>query len=61
MEPIKGTNVSLAIAEIAVKYLDDANKLDTARASLVLDAVRQTGAQIVELLEGLGENIDTYV
>lgn len=61
MEPIKGTNVSLAIAEIAVKYLEDADKLDTARASMVLDTVRQSGARIVELLEGLGENIDLYV
>jgi hypothetical protein len=58
MDPVRGTNASLAIAEIAAKYLEDANKLNAAKSHLFLDTLRQTGAQIVQLIEGLGENVD---
>lgn len=61
MEPIQGTNVSLAIAKIAAKYLEHANNLDAARTRLLLDTMRQAGTQVVQLIEGLGENIDLYV
>jgi hypothetical protein len=60
MEPIQGTNASLAVAEIAAKYLEDADNLDAAKTHLFLDAMRQAGAQIVQLIEGLGENVDLY-
>ncbi|MEA2100962.1 MAG: hypothetical protein U9P80_00095 [Thermodesulfobacteriota bacterium] len=60
MEPIQGTNNALALIKIATEYMDTASKLDMAQAGLVLDAARDTGAQLVELLEGLGENIDLY-
>jgi len=61
MNPIQGTNVSLAIAQIAARYAQDASNLDAARTGMLMDTMRETGAQIVELLEGLGENIDLYV
>lgn len=60
MEPIQGTNVSLAIAQITAKSLENANELNSARAGMLLDAMRMSGEQIVGLLEGLGENIDLY-
>ncbi|HHO76513.1 MAG TPA: hypothetical protein ENN05_08820 [Deltaproteobacteria bacterium] len=61
MDPIQGTNNSLALVEIACRYMEDANNLSTAKAKLVLDAVRNAGSQVVALLEGLGENIDLYI
>jgi len=61
MDPVQGTNNSLAIALIAAKYLQDAHQLSAAKAELVLDAVKDSGALMVQLLEGLGENIDLYV
>ncbi len=60
MEPIRGVNNSLAIALIAAQYMEDASKLDTAKAKLALDAMKDGGEMIVKLLEGLGENIDLY-
>ena len=61
MDPIQGTNNSLALAQIAVQYLQDANNLSMAKADLLLDAVKDSGSQIVALIEGLGENIDRYI
>jgi len=61
MDPIQGTNISLALIQIAAQYMEDANHLSAARANLVLDAVKDAGSLVVELLEGLGENIDLYV
>lgn len=61
MDPIQGTNCSLELAKIAAQYMEDANSLDMARAEMVLDTIRDVGSQLVELLEGLGCNIDLYI
>lgn len=61
MDPIQGTNNSLALALIATQYLEDAQNLSAAKADLILDAVKDAGSQVVELLEGLGGNIDRYI
>ena len=61
MDPIQGTNNSLAVAKIAAQYMEDANNLSTAQADLLLDALKDEGAQLVALIEGLGENIDVYI
>ena len=60
MDPIQGTNCSLELAMIAAQDMNDANNLDTARAETVLDTIRDMGSQLVELIEGLGSNIDLY-
>lgn len=60
MDPIQGTNNSLAMALIAVKYLEDAQQLSAARAGMMLDAAKEAGELVVQLIEGLGENIDLY-
>ena len=60
MDPIQGTNNSLAIALIAAKYLGNAQQLSVAKAGMMLDAVKETGELVVQLIEGLGENIDLY-
>lgn len=48
------------MALIAVKYLEDAEQLSAARAGMVLDTVKEAGELVVQLIEGLGENIDLY-
>lgn len=60
MDPIKGTDVSLAIAKIAIQAMADRGKIGMATTKLALDSMRDTGQQIVAMLEGLGQNIDTY-
>ncbi|HNY66618.1 MAG TPA: hypothetical protein PKM41_14380 [Deltaproteobacteria bacterium] len=60
MDPIKGTDVSLAVAKIAIEHAGDVNRLEMAKAGLVLDAVKENGARLVELLENLGQNVDLY-
>jgi hypothetical protein len=60
MDPIYGTNASLAMAQIAIKAAGDADNLEMAQAHLVLDAMKDSGAQIVKLLENLGQNVDLY-
>lgn len=60
MDPIQGTNNSLALVEVASRYLEDANNLSMAKADLILDALKDAGSQVVALIEGLGENIDLY-
>jgi len=61
MDSIQGTNCSLELEMIAAQYMKDANNLDTARAETVLDTIRDVGSQLVELIEGLGCNIDLHV
>ncbi len=60
MEPLQGTNVAPALVEIAARAIEDRNKLEMAKAETVMDTVREGGELLVYLLEGLGENIDTY-
>jgi hypothetical protein len=60
MDPIKGTDVSLPVAEIAIQAQGDANKVEMAKAKLVLDTMRDSGAQLVSLLENLGQNVNLY-
>jgi hypothetical protein len=60
MDPIKGTDVSLAIAKIALQAKENAEKIGTATMKLALDNMRDTGQQLVDMMEGLGQNIDTY-
>jgi len=61
MEPVQGTNISLALIQIAAQRMEYENDLGAAQAKLVLDAVKDAGSLVVELLEGLGGNIDLYV
>ena len=61
MDSIQGTNNSLTVALIAARYLEDANNLGAAMAQLMLDTMKETGALVVQLIEGLGENIDLYI
>jgi len=60
VDTIQGTNNSLTMALIAVKYLGDAQQLSAARAGMMLDTIKETGERVVQLIEGLGENIDLY-
>jgi hypothetical protein len=60
MDPIQGTDVSLAVAQIAIKSQGNASDIGMAKAKLVLDATRDAGAGLVKLLENLGQNIDLY-
>lgn len=60
MDPIRGTNVSLAMAYIAMQGEQNRGQIDMAAAKLALDAMRGSGQQLVQMLEGLGQNIDTY-
>jgi hypothetical protein len=48
------------MALIAVKYLGDAQQLSAARTGMMLDTIKETGERVVQLIEGLGENIDLY-
>lgn len=60
MDPIRGTNVSLAMAYIAMQGEQNRGQIDMATTKLALDAMRGSGQQLVQMLEGLGQNIDTY-
>jgi hypothetical protein len=60
MEPIRGTDVSLAIAKIAIDAMAQAGKIETGAMKMSLDALRDSGQQLVEMLETIGRNIDTY-
>lgn len=60
MDPIRGTNVSLAMAYIAMQGEQNRGQIDMAATKLALDAMRGSGQQLVQMLEGLGQNIDTY-
>ncbi|HOI08297.1 MAG TPA: hypothetical protein PK213_14310 [Deltaproteobacteria bacterium] len=48
------------MAKIAIEHAGDVNRLEMAKAGLVLDAVKENGARLVELLENLGQNVDLY-
>jgi hypothetical protein len=61
MNSIQGTDVSLALSLIAAKSMENSRNVDMAAARLALETMRDSGAQLVKLLEGLGENIDLYV
>ncbi len=61
MNSIQGTDVSLALSLIAAKSIENSRNVDMAAARLALETMRDSGAQLVKLLEGLGENIDLYV
>jgi hypothetical protein len=61
MDPIQGTNVSLDITLSALKAYDTRNKVTLAGAKLVLDTQKTLGQDLVNMLENLGANIDTYV
>lgn len=60
MDPIRGTNVSLALAYIAMQGEQNRGQIDMAATKLALDTMRDSGQQLVQMLEGLGQNIDTY-
>ncbi len=60
MNTIQGTDVSLALSLIATKSVENAQNADMAATRLALDAMRDSGTQLVKLLEGLGGNIDLY-
>jgi hypothetical protein len=61
MDPIRGTNVSLDIYLSALKAGDIQNKVALAGVKLALDTQKQLGQDLVNMLENLGANIDTYV
>jgi hypothetical protein len=60
MDSIQGTDVPLAVAQIAIKAQGDAENLDMARTRLMVDSVKESGSQVVSLLENLGQNVDLY-
>lgn len=61
MDPIRGTNISLDIAMSALKAYDTRNQVALASTKLALDTQKQLGQDLVNMLENLGANIDTYV
>jgi hypothetical protein len=61
MDPIQGTNVSPDITMSALKAYDTRNKVALAGAKLALDTQKTVGQDIVNMLENLGSNVDTYV
>ena len=60
MNPIGGTDVSLAMTMVAIEATAQAGKIDMGAMKMSLDAMRGTGQQLVEMLENLGKNINTY-
>ena len=61
MDPIRGTNVSLDITLSSLKAAEVRSSIETAGIKLAIDAQKITGQGIVEMIENLGKNIDTYV
>ncbi|HPJ92678.1 MAG TPA: YjfB family protein [Deltaproteobacteria bacterium] len=61
MEPIRGTNISLALALIDIQATENQQKASMAGTKLVLDSQRMEGQELVKMLEGLGTVVDTYV
>jgi hypothetical protein len=61
MDPIRGTNVSLDVALIALKADSTRNSVALASAKLALDTQEIVGNEIVKMIENLGNTIDTYV
>ncbi|HOO36959.1 MAG TPA: putative motility protein [Deltaproteobacteria bacterium] len=61
MEPIRGTNISLALALIDIQAAENQQKASMAGTKLVLDSQRMEGQELVKMLEGLGTVVDTYV
>ena len=60
MEPIRGTDVSLAVTLSALKAAETRNNLDMATEKLALDSQKMVGSELVKMIENLGVNIDTY-
>jgi hypothetical protein len=60
MDPIQGTNASLAVVLSALKAGDTQNNVALASAKLALDNQKTMGQDLVKMLENLGANIDTY-
>ena len=61
MDPIRGTNVSLDITLSTLKAAVVRSSIETAGIKLAIDAQKITGQGIIEMIENLGKNIDTYV
>lgn len=61
MEPLRGTDISLALALIGIKAAETQEKAGMAGTKLVLDSQRMEGRELVKMLEGLGTVVDTYV
>jgi len=60
MESIKGTNAAPYLVQIATKAMQNQTDIDTARAKLALDTLKESGELLVEMMEKLGTTIDTY-
>jgi len=60
MEPIGSTAVSFAVAESAINATAQAGTLETGAMKMSLDLMRDSGRQVVDMLESIGRNIDTY-
>jgi len=60
MDPIRGTDMSFAMARIAIDSTSQPDNVETGAMKMSLDTMRDAGQQLVELLETLGRNINTY-
>ena len=60
MDPIRGTAESLAMTRIAIDATASTGKRETGAMKMSLDVMRDSGQQLVEMLDNLGQNIDTY-
>lgn len=60
MTPIRGTDVSLALSRISIDAMAPAGKIETGAMKMSLDVMRDSGQQLVDMLESLGQNINTY-
>jgi len=60
MNPIRGTDVSLAMAKTALDAMAQNDTIETGAMKMSLDTMRDTGQKLVEMLETLGQNINTY-
>jgi hypothetical protein len=63
---VDGANFALAVAQIAIDSVGQAQQVAAAQAGLMKDALNLSGGLVVELLESmpaaasLGQNIDCY-
>jgi hypothetical protein len=60
MDPISGIDASMSMANITTQAQGGSNDIDAAQMKLMVDTMKDSGAQIVNLLENLGQNVDLY-
>lgn len=66
MNPVQGTNVAPALAQISAKAVEQGNQLASAQTSLLMDTLQLAGDLVTDLLgslelpDALGQNVDYY-